>query len=70
MMEKLIWPRGYRTIFSANKYENANNSCFISYLLAEKVSCSAMLSKKEFAVVSNLRYVSMKNFMLNSAEHE
>ena len=30
-------------IFSANKYENAN----YSYLLAEKISCSAMFSKKK-----------------------
>ena len=43
-------------IFSANKYENAN----ISYLLAEKFSCSAMFSKKEFAFVSKLRFISRK----------
>ena len=30
-------------IFSANKYENAN----YSYLLAEKISCSAELSMKK-----------------------
>ena len=40
------------------------------YLLAEKVSCSAISSKKEFAIVSNLRYISRTNFMLSSAEHE
>ena len=32
-------------IFPAKKYENAN------YLLAEKYSCSAMFSKKEFAIL-------------------
>ena len=53
-------------IFSANKYENANDS----YLLAEKFSCSAMFSKKEFAVVSNVRFISRKKFMLSSVEHE
>ena len=52
-------------IFSANKYENANN---ISYLLAEKFSCSAKFSKKEFAAVSNLRFINRKNFMLSWAE--
>ena len=29
-----------------------------------------MFSKKEFAIVSNLRFISMKNFMLSSVEHE
>ena len=64
-------PRGYKTffmlnsaeheIFSSNKYENANKLAF-SYLL-EKFSCSAIFSKKEFAIVSNLIFISMKNFM-------
>ena len=68
-------PRGYKTFFilnstehenfSANKYENAYNSWHFSYLLAEKFSCSAMFSKKEFGIVSNLRFMSMKNFMLS-----
>ena len=31
-----------------------------SYLLAEKFSCSAMFSKKEFGIGSYLRFVSMK----------
>ena len=35
-------------MFSPNKYENANNS-----------SCSAMYNKKEFVIVSNLRFISM-----------
>ena len=68
-------------ILSANKYENANNSWHFhiykqrkfhsllafSYLLAEKFSCSAMFSKKKIAIVSNLRFISMKNFMLSWA---
>ena len=29
-----------------------------------------MFSKKEFAVVSNLRFISMKNFMISWVEHE
>ena len=37
-----------------------------SYLVAEKSPCSAMLSKKEFAIVSNLRFISKIN--LCSAE--
>ena len=40
------------------------------YLLAEKFSCSAMFSKKEFGIVSNLRFISMTNFMLSWVEHE
>ena len=32
----------------------------ILYLLAEKVSCSAMFSKKEFAIVSNCGFISSK----------
>ena len=54
------WPRGYKTtfmlnsaeheIFSANKYENANNS-----------SSSAMFSKKECAIVSNLIFILKDN---------
>ena len=41
-----------------------------SYLLAEKFSCSAVFSQKEFAIVSNLRFISKTNFMLSSVEHE
>ena len=62
----LLRPRGYKTffmlnsaeheIFSANKYENVNNSwhfhIYFLYLLAEKFSFSAMFSMKEFAVVT------------------
>ena len=33
-------------------------------------NCSAMFSKKEFAVVSNLRFISKTNFMLSWVEHE
>ena len=44
-----------RENFSANKYENANN----------KISCSAMFSKKEFAIVRNLRFIIRANFMLS-----
>ena len=29
-----------------------------------------MFSKKEFGIVSNLRFISMKNFMLSWVEHE
>ena len=40
-----------------------------SYLLAEKFSCSAMFSKKEFVIVSNLRFISRTNLMLSWVEH-
>ena len=39
-------------LFSATKYENANNS------------------KKVFAIISNLRFISETNVMLSWAEHE
>ena len=29
-----------------------------------------MFSKKEFAIVSNFRFISRKNFMLSGVEHE
>ena len=81
----LIWPRGYKTfftlnsaedeIFSVNKYENANNSWYFYiyyqiYLLSENFPCSAMYSKKEFAIVSNVKFISRTNFMLSRVEHE
>ena len=58
-----IWPRGYKTfpmlntteygVFSSKKYENASNGWQIHILFAEIFLCSAMFSKKEFAVYSN-----------------
>ena len=53
-----------------------NMKMVFSYLLAEKISCSAMFGKKEFAIVSKLIFISMKffismkNFMLSRVEHE
>ena len=41
-----------------------------SYLLAEKFSCSAIVTKKEFAIVSNLRFIRSTFFMLSWVEHE
>ena len=41
-----------------------------SNLLAEKFSCSAMLSQEEFAVNSNFKFISRTNFILSWAEHE
>ena len=71
-----VQARGYKTffmlisaehkIFSANKYENALLA--FSYLLAEKISCLAIFSKKEFAFVSYLRFIRRTNFMLSSAD--
>ena len=37
----------------------------IFIFLAEKFSCSAMFSKKEFAVDSNFEFISTTNFMLS-----
>ena len=33
-------------------------------------SCSAMFSKKEFAIVCNMIFISRRNFMLSGVEHE
>ena len=41
-----------------------------SYLLAKKISCSAILSKKEFTIISELKFFSMSNFRLSLTEHE
>ena len=38
--------------------------------MPEKFSCPAMSSKKEFAIVSNLRFTGRKMFMLSRVEHE
>ena len=35
-----------------------------SYLLAKYFSCSSMFSKKDFAIISNFRYISRTNSML------
>ena len=37
----------------------------IFYFLAEIFSCSTMFRKKEFAIVSNLRFISRTKFMLS-----
>ena len=45
--------------------ENVVCLCCLLNILAEKFSCSAMFSKKEFAIVSILRLISMKHLMLS-----
>ena len=50
--------RGYKTFFHAQQV------FAFSYLLAEKFSCSAMYSKKEFAIINSLRFIRRTNFML------
>ena len=65
-------------LFFANKYENAKNvnnkyekkkkkKC---QQLTEKFSCSAILRKKEDAIVSDLRFINRTNFMLSWVAHE
>ena len=59
-------PRGYKTSNMLNSAEREFSRLigmkmrtrvgYSSYLLAEKSSCSAMLSMKEFAIMSNLRF--------------
>ena len=57
-----------RKILSANKHENAKGSWNFLYLLAETFSCSVMLSKKEFAFDSDLRFINRTN--VSCVEHE
>ena len=38
-------------------------------IFAENFSCSAIFSKKEFASVSNLGFISRENFILSRIEH-
>ena len=62
-------PQGYKTFFMLNSAEHeifsGNKLLVFSYLLVEKFSCSAMFSKREFAIFSNLRFISRTNFMLS-----
>ena len=41
-----------------------------TYSSAGKFSCSTIFSKTEFAIVSNMRFISRTNFMLRGVEHE
>ena len=50
-------------MFPANKYENETIVGMFIFL-AETFSYSAMLSKKEFAISSNLGFISRTNFLL------
>ena len=42
----------------------------IFIFISREISWSAMFSKKEFAIISNLRFISWTNFMLSWVEHE
>ena len=50
-------------IFSPDKYENTNNSW--RFHIYWQKQFSAMFSKKEFAILSNLRIISRTKFMLS-----
>ena len=52
-------------IFSANKCVNVNNSGHFHNFKPRQFSCSVMFSKKEFAIVSKLIFISGTNFMLS-----
>ena len=76
-MVKNIKSGGYKTFFMLSSQLSMKFSLLInmkiptivgtciSYLFVEKISCSAMFSKKEFAIVSNLRFIRKTNFMLS-----
>ena len=42
----------------------------IFIFISREISYSAMFSKKEFAIISNLRFISRTNFLLSLVEHE
>ena len=42
----------------------------IFIFFSREISCSAMFSKKVFAIVSNLKFINRTKFMLSWAEHE
>ena len=67
---KILWETGSRRAKILWDFVSQCEVWHVWYLLAEKFSSSVMFSKKEFAIVSNLRFISMKNFMLNWVEHE
>ena len=59
----MFGPRGYKTFFVLNSAEHEKLA--FSYFLAEIFSCSAMFSKKEIAIFSNLIFISRTNFMIS-----
>ena len=46
------------------------NQLAFLYLLAEKYSCAAIFNKKELAIVRNLKFIRVINFMLSWIAHE
>ena len=82
----LIQARGYKTFLSCSTQLSMNFSLLINMKmpkmstinmkkkkcqqLTEKFSCSAILRKKEDAIVSDLRFINRTNFMLSWVEHE
>ena len=63
-----ILARGYKFFFMFNTAEHKSFSAYklktFSYLLVENFSYLAMFSRREFEIVSNLRFISRTNFML------
>ena len=56
-------------IFSANKYENANNSWHFHIYKQRKFHAQQCFARK-LEIVSNLIFISRRNFMLSWVEHE
>ena len=57
-------------IFSANKYENANNSWHFHIYWQRNFHAQLYFdSKKGFAIVSHLRFIIGTNFMLSCVQH-
>ena len=52
------------TFCSCSTQLNMKFCLLIISLLAEKFSCLAIFSKKEFEIVNNLRFISRLNLML------
>ena len=67
------WPRGYKKFFMLSLAEH-EFSLLINmkmptnigiFIFIREFSCSAMFSKKEIAMFSNLIFISRTNFMLS-----
>ena len=58
------WPRAYERFFMLSIKFSLLINMKMPTIVSFKVSCSAMFSKKEFAVISTLRFISRTKFML------
>ena len=58
------WPRGYKAFFVLNSDEH-ETIVGIFILISRVIFMFSYFGNKEFAIVSNLRFISRSNFMLS-----